>query len=235
MELIILESPVVDEACRRQIMSFIHGEAWQPFFNRELCEEDKDYKHWHLVLEEAGGLIAHCHVCHSLRHKDFGLFSFLEVRKEFQGRGLAKTVYREAMAILEGRGVGVVFLETDFRNVARNGIYLKDGFVDIFVSPDGAVAMVKTPGSTIDEYAKTNFRMAGGSAGRTLGYADYLVADVLLNMKLDKVKDKSRLPLNSYGKRGAYSLFREAQLFPDIKSLCEQCGVCPPPQLVLYH
>ena len=221
MELRILESPVVDEACRRQIMSFIHGEAWQPFFNRELLEEDKDYKHWHVIMEEAGGLIAHCHVCHSLRHKDFGLFSFLEVKRDFQGRGLAKTVYREAMAILEGRGVEVVFLETDFRNVARTYIYLKDGFVDIFVSPDGAVAMVKTPGSTIDEYVKTNLRMVLGSVDRTFGYADYLVADVLLNMKLEKEKDKSRLPLNSYGKRGAYSLFREARLFPGIKNLSD--------------
>ena len=215
MDLRILESPVADNACRKQIMGFIHGEAWRPFYERELSLGDEFHRHWHVTLEEAGRMIAHCHVCRSLRHGACGQFSFLEVHKDFQGRGLARTAYRAGMDILEHEGVKTVFLETDLKNIARGRIYLKDGFTDIFVSPDGMTAMVK--GQPLEP-------RAGRPA--VLEYADYAMADVLLNLKLGRLADKSRLPLNAYGKRGSYCLFRDRAFLPELKASASGGVIC---------
>lgn len=209
----ILESPIADSECRSRIMSFIHGEPWLPFFTKELSVNDTSYKHWHIVMEENGNFIAHCHICQSLKYKDFAQFTYLETHKDFQGRGLGKTVYRKAMEILDGYKAKIVFLSTSFQHPARKYIYLKDGFIDIFISPDGGVTMAKGFEQPAEKYIKDYFVSTGRRQTNIPEYSDYLATDLVLNVKLNQLPDKDKLPLNAYEKKGGYSMFRDASCF----------------------
>ena len=216
MILKVLESPVADKFCRDQIISFIHGEAWLPFFLRELKEQDEHYRHWHVVMEENSKLTAHCHVCQSVKNKDFAQFTFLEVLKDFQGLGLAKKIYHKAMDILKSEGARLALLETSLQNIACKHIYLKDGFEEIFVSSKGDVSMAKAWGQSVKEYVGDYLVPSGACCECALEYPDYLPADMVLNLNLNRMSDKRQLPLNTYGRKGAYCLFRDNVLFPGL-------------------
>lgn len=210
MELKILESPIADSECRKQIMSFIHGEPWLPFFTRELSVNDASYKHWHIVMEENGKFIAHCHICQSLKYKDFAQFTYLETHKDFRGRGFGKTVYRKAMEIMDNNKAKIVFLSTSFQHPARKYIYLKDGFTDIFISTEGSVTMAKGFKQPAGKYISEYFVSSEKRRKNILEYADYLATDLVLNVKLNQLPDKNNLPLNAYGRKGGYCMFRDA-------------------------
>lgn len=214
----VLKSPIYDNSCRDQIMSFIHGESWQPFFFRELSSEDKHYKHRHIVIEYSGKLIAHCHICISIKHGDFAQFTFLEVNPAYRGNGLARKVYNKGMDILAEEKVKFVFLETSFQNPARKHIYLKDGFTDIFISPANDVAMLKSLGPPVEDYFAENCASGKKIDEYNIEYCDYALVDVILNIKLNQMPNKNKLPFNNYGKRGAYCLFRDIHLVNKIKA-----------------
>jgi len=218
MKMRVLESPIADSLYRKQIMSFIHGDFWHTFFDKELSERDKYYKHRHIIMEDSGKIIAHCHICISIKHIDFAQFTFLEVHKNFQGCGLAQKIYNKAMELLKYENVKFVFLETDFQNIARKHIYLKDGFTDIFISPEGRVAMVKSWKSSISEYLSRDSCPIVKQKEYAFSYSDYSVIDIILNIKLNQMSDKKQLPLNAYGKKGAYCLFRDKHLVDKIKA-----------------
>ena len=212
MNIRIIESPVKSENEREGILKFIHSQdsGWDKFYNDELAENDLFYKHWHIVMEDGGKFIGHCHVCQDMKHPELALFGFLETDNNFRGQGIAGKLYRQSMEALESRSVKLVMLSTGFGNAARLHIYLKDGFNDIFVGPEGGVTMAKVFGGKWQDYAG-EYLIAGKSEGvvREVKYPDYLGADLIMNLKLGKADDKSSLPLNARGKHGGYCLFRD--------------------------
>ena len=214
MQIKIIESPVKSEKERQKILKYIHsqGSGWSKFY-QELTKKDLFYKHWHIVMEEDERFIGHCHICQSIKHPELAMFGFLEVDKNFRGQGIAKNLYQQSMKILENEAAELVMLGTGFENPARKYIYLKDGFRDIFVGPEGDVLMAMVFQGKLQDYLKNYFaREKEKGIVREIKYGDYLEADLIMNLKFGEVKDKNNLPLNAHGKHGGYVLFRDHSL-----------------------
>jgi len=215
MNVKILKSPIKEKTEKNDVLKYVQfpQSGWKDFYSNELSEADRYYNNWHIIMEEQDKAIGHCHICQSIKYPELTMFGALKVDNDFRGRGIAKTLFNNAMELLESKKAEFVILSTDFSNPARQHMYLQNGFEDIFTGPENAVVMVKSFTSKSDNYVRDNSVQDTKEMKLTVPeYEDYLAIDFIMNFELGKIKEKHVLPLNAWGKHGGYCFFRDQKL-----------------------